>query len=173
LKSKFGINFVFQQIINGIMIVIVSGHRFLQNVEVSSEYQLIIKHTYKEVTITCMINNQRQVRLKCKLLIRKQHNHCTNTAINTSNQLYFDILLSESPDKFETQDELELQSYLLDESDLEKSPLNQISTIISNCKTCVNSIGNIRIHLISYMGFIAGHFNIVLVQKNDLIYNFG
>jgi hypothetical protein len=38
LKSKFGINFVFQQIINGIMTVIVSGHRFLQNVEVSSEY---------------------------------------------------------------------------------------------------------------------------------------
>ena len=52
--------------------------------------QLIIKHTYKEVTvtITCMINNQRQIRLKCKLLIRKQHNHCTNTTINTSNQLY-------------------------------------------------------------------------------------
>ena len=55
-----------------------------------------------------------------------------------------DFLLSESPDKSETQDELELQSYLLDESDLEKSPLNQISTIISNCKTCVNSTGNIR-----------------------------
>ena len=37
----------------------------------------------------------------------------------------FDILHSESPDKPETQDELELQSYLLDKSDLEKSPLNQ------------------------------------------------
>jgi hypothetical protein len=56
----------------------------------------------------------------------------------------FDILLSEYPDKFETQDELELQSYLLDKSDLEKFPLNQISTIISYCKTCVNSTGNIR-----------------------------
>ena len=33
----------------------------------------------------------------------------------------FDILLSESPDKSETQDELELQSYLLDKSDL-KNP---------------------------------------------------
>ena len=41
LKSKFGVNFVFQQIINGIMIVIVSGHRFLQNVEVSSEYSRV------------------------------------------------------------------------------------------------------------------------------------
>jgi hypothetical protein len=51
----------------------------------------------------------------------------------------FDILLSEYPDKSETQDELELQRYLLDESDLEKSPLNQISTIISYCKTCVSS----------------------------------
>ena len=68
--------------------------------------------TYKEVTvtITCMINYQRQIRLKCKLLIRKQHNHCANT---------------------------------------------------------------LQIHLISCMGFIAGHFNFVLVQKNDLIYNFG
>jgi hypothetical protein len=28
-----------------------------------------------------MINNQRQIRLKCKLLIRKQHNHCANTSI--------------------------------------------------------------------------------------------
>ena len=36
----------------------------------------------------------------------------------------FDFLLSESPDKSETQDELELQSYLLYESDLEKSPLD-------------------------------------------------
>ena len=46
--------------------------------------------TYKEVTVTntCMINNQRQIRLKCKLLIRKQHNHCATPAINTSNQLY-------------------------------------------------------------------------------------
>ena len=35
-----------------------------------------------------------------------------------------DFLLSESPDKSETQDELELQSYLLDKSDLEKSPLD-------------------------------------------------
>jgi hypothetical protein len=60
------------------------------------------------VTITCMINYQRQIRLKCKLLIRKQHNHCANT---------------------------------------------------------------LQIHLISCMGFIAGHFNFVLVQKNDLIYN--
>ena len=34
-----------------------------------------------------------------------------------------DFLLSESPDKSDTQDELELQSYLLDKSDLEKSPL--------------------------------------------------
>ena len=52
--------------------------------------QIIIKNTYKEatVTITCMINYQRQIRLQCKLLIRKQHNHCANTAINTSNQLY-------------------------------------------------------------------------------------
>jgi hypothetical protein len=52
--------------------------------------QLVIQHTYKEVTVTiiCTINNQRQIPLKCKLLIRKQHNHCTNTAINTSNQLY-------------------------------------------------------------------------------------
>jgi hypothetical protein len=47
--------------------------------------QLIIKQTYKEVTvtITCMINNQRQIRLKCKLLIRKQHNHCTAPVHNT------------------------------------------------------------------------------------------
>ena len=34
-----------------------------------------------------------------------------------------DFLFSESPDKSETQDELELQSYLLDKSNLEKSPL--------------------------------------------------
>ena len=34
-----------------------------------------------------------------------------------------DFLLSEYPDKSETQDELELQSYLLDNSDLDKSPL--------------------------------------------------
>jgi hypothetical protein len=34
------------------------------------------------------------------------------------------MLLSESPDKSETQDELELQSFLLYKSDLEKSPLN-------------------------------------------------
>ena len=47
----------------------------------------------------------------------------------------FDFLLSESPGKCETQDELELQSYVLDKSDLEKSPLNQISTIISYCKS--------------------------------------
>jgi hypothetical protein len=52
--------------------------------------QIIIKNTYKEVTVTiaCMINKQRQIRFKCKLLIRKQHNHCANTAINTSNQLH-------------------------------------------------------------------------------------
>jgi hypothetical protein len=56
----------------------------------------------------------------------------------------FDFLLSGSPGKCETQDELELQSYLLDKSDLEKFPLNQISTIISYCKTYVSSTGNIR-----------------------------
>ena len=56
----------------------------------------------------------------------------------------FDILLSESPEKSDTQDELELQRYLLDKSNLEKTPLIQISTIISYCKTCVSSTGNIR-----------------------------
>jgi hypothetical protein len=47
LKSKFGINFVFQQIINGIMIVIVSGHIFLQNVEVSSEYSSTREYLFR------------------------------------------------------------------------------------------------------------------------------
>ena len=56
----------------------------------------------------------------------------------------FDILLSESQDKSETQDELELQRYLLDKSNLEKTPLIQVSTIISYCNTCVRSTGNIR-----------------------------
>ena len=47
LKSKFGINFVFQQIINGIMIVIVSGHIILQNVEVSSEYSSTREYQFR------------------------------------------------------------------------------------------------------------------------------
>jgi hypothetical protein len=56
---------------------------FQPNIWQIYDYSAIFNWEWKWAWLTIKANT-----LKCKLLIRKEHNYCANIAINTSNQLY-------------------------------------------------------------------------------------